>query len=144
MLYFDTNFVVPLVRYEPTSDRVARFVAALPRDRLAISQWVRVEVSSVLGRLVRMGELDASAAAAADVRFEAIIDESFVVLSPTAADYGLAKTYLGRYAIGLRSGDALHLAIAANNMAETIFTLDRSLLAAGTALGFRMSPGIEV
>jgi uncharacterized protein len=143
MIYFDTNFIVPLVRHEPTSDRVAQFVATLPQDRLAISQWVRVEVTSVLGRLVRMGELDAAAATAADQRFEAIIGDSFAVLSPTTTDYGLAKNYLGRYAIGLRSGDALHLAIAVNNMAETIYTLDRRLLAAGTALGLRMSAGIE-
>jgi predicted nucleic acid-binding protein len=143
MLYFDTNFLVPLVRDEPTSDRIARFVDGLSRDQLAVSQWTRVELSSVLGRLVRMGELDLPAAVAADARFETLIAESFAVLLPTEADYGLARRYLGNYAVGLRAADALHLAIGANNKAESIFTLDKRLLVAGSAWGLPMSAGIE-
>jgi predicted nucleic acid-binding protein len=143
MLYFDTSFVVPLVLDESTSAPLERFVAGLPQDRLAISQWTRVEFSSALGRLVRMGALDPREADAADARFEELITASFAILLPTAADYGLAKRYLGHRLSGLRSGDALHLAVAANNRAQSIFTLDRIMLAAGPALGLPTRTGIE-
>lgn len=143
MLYFDTSFVIPLVLDEPTSALVQRFVAALTKDQLAVSQWTRVEFSSALGRLVRMRALDSRETAAADVQFEYLIAASFAVLLPTAADYDLAKRYLGQPISGLRAGDALHLAVAANNSAESILTLDKTMLAAGSALGLPVSTGIE-
>jgi predicted nucleic acid-binding protein len=143
VLYFDNSFVVPLVLDEPISARIERFVAGLPQDRLAVSQWTRVEFSSALGRLVRMDALDPREADAADARFEDLIADSFAVLLPSAADYGLAKRYLGHHRSGLRAGDALHLAAAANNRARSIFTLDKTLLAAGSALGLSTRTGIE-
>jgi hypothetical protein len=50
-----------------------------------------VEFSSLIGREARMGSLDAQAAARADARFEAIVDESSSILLPTANDFSLAK-----------------------------------------------------
>lgn len=123
MLYFDTSFLTPLIRAEATTAHVQRFVAGLPKEQLTTSHWTRVEFSSVLAREVRMGRLDPRDAAAVDARFEALVTASFVVLLPTAEDYGLAKRYIGNYATGLRAPDALHLAVAVNNMAESIFTL---------------------
>ena len=72
-----------------------------------------------------------------------MVTDGFVVLMPTETDFGKAKHYLARHTAGLRAGDALHLAIAFNNMAEAIFTLDKTLLAVGTALGLPMSAGIQ-
>jgi uncharacterized protein len=72
-----------------------------------------------------------------------MIADSFAVLLPTKADYGLAKHYLGHHASGLRAGDALHLAIAANNAAQAIFTLDKIVLAAGESLGLPVNAGID-
>ena len=73
-----------------------------------------------------------------------MIADSFSVLLPTEADYGLAKRFVGQSAAGLRAPDALHLAIAANHMANAVYTLDKGLLAAGIALGLPVSAGIEV
>jgi uncharacterized protein len=142
MLYFDTSFLVPLVLAEATSARVQRFVAGLPKEQLATSHWTRVEFSSGLGRDVRMGQMQMREASEVDARFEALIMASFRVLTPTVGDYVLAKSYIGNYATGLRAPDALHLAIAANNAAETIYTLDDGMLTAGTVLGLPTSLGI--
>ncbi len=89
-----------------------------------------------------MGDLKRRAAEAADAQFEAIVAESFLVLLPDADDYNLAKEYLGHYRTGLRAGDALHLAIAHNRRMEAIYSLDKTLLAAGRTLGLPMSAGI--
>jgi predicted nucleic acid-binding protein len=80
MLYFDTSFLVPLVRDEATSAKVERFMARLPVGELAISHWTRVEFASLLGRDVRMAGLTSEAAKRADAVFEAVVEESFVVL----------------------------------------------------------------
>ena len=55
MLYFDTSFLTPLFRQETTSSRVQQFLLQQPTGELAISDWARVEFSSVLARDVRMG-----------------------------------------------------------------------------------------
>lgn len=135
MLYFDTSFLAPLILEEPTSLAVEQFMTGLPDGALAVSHWTRVEFSSLLAREVRMGGLDRDTAAQADAEFEAIVRESFVVLTPAADDFNLAKAYLGRPMTGLRAGDALHLAIASRSSIEMIYSFDRTMLNAGKALG---------
>jgi predicted nucleic acid-binding protein len=142
MIYFDTSFLVPLVLPEATSERIAAFVRELPADQLAVSHGTRVEFSSAVAREVRMGGLNAAAAARADARFEAMVRDSFAVLLPTAADFDLAKRYLARFETGLRAGDALHLAIASNRSAETIYSLDQALVRAGAILSLPVSTGL--
>ena len=143
MLYFDTSFLAPLILPEATSDQIAAFVRRLPAEEFAVSHWTRVEFSSLIGRELRMGSLDAQAAARADARFEAMVDESFSILLPTVDDFGLARRYLGRFETGLRAGDALHLAVANNHRAAVIYSLDKTLLKAGKILDLPVSLGIR-
>ena len=143
MLYFDTSFLAPLILREPTSGKVETFLTRQPAGELAISHWTRVEFSSLIAREVRMGGLDRRAALDADAQFEAIVVESFVVLLPNADDFGLCKQFLQRYETGLRAGDALHLAVARNHRAQTIYSLDKTLLKAGKALGLPVATGIR-
>ena len=142
MLYFDTSILAPLFLQESSSARVERFVAGLPAGELAVSHWTRVEFSSLLAREVRMGALDSPAARDADTQFETVVTESFVVWLPNADDYSRAKEYLGNHDTGLRAWDALHLAIAKNHRAEAIYSLDKTLRNAGSALGLPISAGI--
>jgi uncharacterized protein len=144
MLYFDTSFLTPLIRTEATSSRVERFVRRQRTGQLAISRWTQVELSSVLGREVRMGALDGQTAIAAEAKFDSIVQRSFVVLLATADDFDLARRYLRRHEAGLRGGDALHLAIAVNNGASRIFTLDKGMLRAGRLLSLPARTGIRV
>jgi predicted nucleic acid-binding protein len=144
MVYFDTSFMAPLLLEEATSQAVERFVGGLETGTLAVSQWTRVEFASLLAREVRMGGLDARIAREVDAEFEAIVAESFMVLLPSGRDYTLARRYLGSYESGLRARDALHLAIAENNGAEVVYSLDKTLLRAGAALGLNVMAGIGV
>ena len=144
MLYFDTSFLAPLILQEPTSADVEKFVTGLPVGELAISHWTRIEFSSLLAREVRMGGLDRRAARDADAQFDALVAESFVVLLPNADDFDLARQNLQTYESGLRAGDALHLAIAANRRADAFYSLDKALLKAGKLLGVPVSVGISI
>ena len=143
MLYFDTSFLAPLIIPETTSGKVAAFVGRLPAEEFTVCHWTRVEFSSLIAREVRMGGLDVQAAARADARFEAMVDQSFSVLLPNADDFALAKRYLGRFETGLGAGDALHLAVADNHRAAVIYSLDKTLLKAGKILDLPVSMGIR-
>lgn len=141
MRYFDTSFLVPLILPEATSELIAGFFDGLPAEDLATGHWTRVEFASLLAREVRMGSLDASTAREAGARFEAMIDESFVVLLPNRDDFDRARDWLGHFETGLRAGDALHLAIAWNRGSVAIYSLDKRMIAAGKTLGLRTSAG---
>jgi predicted nucleic acid-binding protein len=144
VLYLDTSFLVPLFLPEPTSDKIERFLSRKRSAPLAVSHWTRVEFSSALAREVRMGSLRRKAAIEADAQFAETAAESFIVLLPTADDFDLARHFLQRYGTGLRAGDALHLAIASNNRATAVYTLDKTLLAAGRRLGLKTRLGIRL
>ena len=143
MLYFDTSFLVPLILAEQTTEKIERFLTAQTAGELAVSCWTRLEFSSLLEREVRVGGLQPGAALDADAQFEALVNDSFVVLLPRAADYNLAKRYLQQYRTGLRAGDALHLAIASNNRASEIYSLDKQLCSAGKILRLPVTSGIR-
>jgi uncharacterized protein len=144
MFYFDTSFLAPLILPEKTSDKIAKFIGGLAVEKLTVSHWARVEFSSLLAREVRMGGLEARSAIAADAQFEDILQESFLVLLPNANDFTLAKEFLGHHKLGLRAGDALHLAIASNHRAEAVYSLDKTMIKAGKNLGLPVTAGIRL
>jgi uncharacterized protein len=139
--YFDTSFLAPLFRKESTTARVGRFIAGLPIGELAISRWTEVEFASLLARDVRVGAIGGDDARAADALFEEVVQQSFIVLLLGPDDYRLAKDYLFVFESGLRAGDALHLAVAANHRAAAIYTLDKTMIAAGKKLGLPVGDG---
>ena len=87
-----------------------------------------------------MGNLDAAAAREAGAKFESIVEESFVALLPNRDDFDRAREWLSRFETGLRAGDALHLAIAHNRRAITIYSDDCGGKDAGCANKLRDTP----
>lgn len=142
MVYFDTSFLVPLFQEEATTARIERFMRRVPAGDAAISHWTKVEFSSLLARDVRMGNLMDDDARSAKAKFEAVIGEAFVVLLPDIEDFALATKFIEHHQTGLRGGDALHLAIAANRNLRKIFSLDRAFVKAGRILGLPVDHGI--
>jgi hypothetical protein len=88
-----------------------------------------------------MGLIDPEAAVELDSQFEPNIVRSFALILPDARDFDLCRRYLQRYDTALRTGDALHLAIASNHGAERIYTLDKKMLKAGRLLGLSIESG---
>lgn len=143
MLYLDTSFVAPLVIAEDTSNAVEAFVLKLKPGELATSLWTQVELASLVARKVRMGEFSVTEAEAVCREFDRMLSESFELLVPSAADFAAAAKYLETPKAGLRAGDALHLAIAANHGVRKILTLDAGFIDAGRLLKLPVSRGIR-
>jgi hypothetical protein len=143
MVYLDTSFVAPLVIAEKSSDAVEAFVLKVKPGELTTSMWTQVELYSLVSRKVRMGELSDSQAEVVRREFDRVLAESFEMLAPTAADFAAAAKYLESPKTGLRAGDALHLAIAANHRAKRILTLDQGFVEAGKMLKLPVTLGVK-
>ena len=143
MLYFDTSFLAPLILQEATSEKIEAFFAKVPAGQLCLSHWTRVEFASLIAREVRMGGLTEGDALLAVGQFDELVTDSFQVVAPSILDYEQAKGYIQQFATKLRAGDALHLAIANNNGAKMLYTLDEGLLNAAKLLKVSASRGIK-
>ncbi len=109
-------------------------MATWEEDGFASSQWVATEVSSALAIKLRSGLIDSAGRATALATFTRMFSATFDVFAITDSHFRAATRYLDQFALGLRSGDALHLAIAAAQ-GVAVCTLDQRMAAAGLALG---------
>ena len=132
--YLDTSFLVAAFTNEIKTPVVQQRLGAQLAAELAISRWVITEFSSALSLKLRTGQVTATERANALADFEKLWTKSLTLLPVTEAHFSTAASFADRHKLGLRAGDALHLAICADRRA-TLHTLDRRMADAARALG---------
>jgi hypothetical protein len=133
-VYCDTSLLVPALVNEPRTSEVQPWLAMQPAGSLFISDWSLTEFSSALSIKVREKKLTLENRAKALAKWTTLREESLVVLPVLADHFTTAAIYAERADLGLRAGDALHLAVAAANGCG-LATLDSKQRKAALELG---------
>ena len=139
MLYLDTSLLVAILTNEAETGRMQSWLGQQPPEDLAISDWVATEFSSALSIKLRTGQIGVADRAEALAMLARLAIDSFTVVPVSRLQFRMAARFSDQYLLGLRAGDALHLAICADQ-GMTLCTLDRRLCDAGSALGITTTP----
>jgi uncharacterized protein len=132
MFYLDASVVVASVARELRTTDVQQWWEKQQSD-ITFSSWTLTESISALSVRLRRGTLTAEEKQNA-VRFVRRIPNSYQRVPITEAHFLSAMRYADQHELALRSGDALHVAIAAD-FEQTLVTLDKTMAAAATRLG---------
>ena len=133
-LYLDTSVLVSALTNEADTGAVQAWLSQQDPRNLTISDWVVTEFSSALSIKLRTGQLSAENRAAALATFTRLVTETLRILPVVRASFRTAARFADQPALNLRAGDALHLAICADQGA-TLCTLDRRLGEAAALAG---------
>lgn len=136
MLYIDTSVLVAAFTVEEVSLRMREWLIGQRPGELVISDWTITEFSSALSLKLRTKQIGALERNNALAGFNLLVAESFNILAITSALFRSAAQIANQYPLGIRGGDALHLAVALEHNA-TLCTLDKKLAEGGKAMGAR-------
>jgi uncharacterized protein len=133
--YLDTSALAKWYLNEPFAEQFEAFIQGQPAA--AISRLTVVEFRCLLARRRRAREITKTIEARVYASFEQDIGAGFLLVHPVADEHLIEAlslvTRLGRYP--LRTLDALHLAIAQGIHCRRLATADKTMAAAGKAVG---------
>lgn len=134
MIYVDTSVLVSILTNEADTHRAQEALLRYHDDALYISNWSITEFSSAVSLKERAGGIGAQDAKRVRAQFYQMVEASLEVLEVSTGHFKLAASLTENPELALRSGDALHLAIASDHR-MTVCTLDKKMAHAGALLG---------
>jgi predicted nucleic acid-binding protein len=140
VIYLDTSVVVALLTPEALSARALEWLEQC-RDTLISSDWLITETHSALGLKQRHHGLSPEARQAAAEHFERLLQSGVELRSLDRGRFRQAAVLLQDPALGLRAGDALHLAMALHSRCSHLASFDGRMRHAAAALG--LAPALD-
>ncbi len=130
MHYIDTSVLVAYLVEETYSELADNVCTDENRQPLAISAWTETEFFSALGIKCRTEQITETQWFETQEQY-LLLKPSLVFVPVLEKDYLTATNFVKHWQTKLRAGDALHLAIAANNDAR-LLSLDKRLAEAAS------------
>lgn len=137
MTYLDTSVVVALLTNEAESHRLRHWFAGTATTDCYSADWLVTEFSSAISLKLRTGQMTAAACKTTHAAFSMMIVGQITLLEVSRSAYRHSATLIQSLP-GLRSGDALHLAVAMENRLASIATIDKVQARAATQSGFTL------
>ena len=137
MIYLDTSLLVTALTVEADTERVQTWLAKCEGGELCISLWVVSEFSSALALKLRRGDISAEERARVLSNWRRVQQENLTLVPVPPDAYDLAARFCDRHELGLRAGDALHLAVASLG-GHSLATLDAVMAKAAVAVGVQV------
>ena len=139
MIYCDTSLLVAALAREPDSGRSQEWLAMHSGHALCVSDWVVTEFAGALAFKQRTGQISAELRAQIRARWQKLVTNTLAVDEVRRDAFELAARFCNMQNAKLRSGDALHLAIASLG-GHSLATLDRAMAEAAVAVGVGVVP----
>lgn len=139
MFYLDASVAVAAIAREDRSERIWQWLEDHADVPILCSGWTATEVSSALSIKVRTGAYTLENRLAAWNDWRRFRQASLAEIDIAPSHFEAAAAFCARADLGLRAGDALHLAIAQSG-ALTLLTLDRTMAEAALQLGIPVEP----
>ena len=133
-IYCDTSLIVAALTPEVATSRVRGWLNDQKADTLCLSGWVLTEVFSAVSLKVRSGALSIEDRASVLTDWVDMHRLHFREVAIPATAFERAGQFAGQPELALRSGDALHIAIAALNGLR-MASLDPAMVSAAVRLG---------
>jgi hypothetical protein len=102
--------------------------------RFVDQHWTVTEVSSALSLKLRVGAITSRERAEALASFRRLVAEAFEVAALAPGSFWAASRIADQHELGVRAGDALHLAVATEQGAS-LCTLDDRMARAANTIG---------
>jgi uncharacterized protein len=134
LIYLDTSLLVAALCSEAKSPSVHAWLDGVHQLPLITSSWTLTEVASAVMLKQRMGHLDQAETANVFERWSIMQAASLHRETVDNDDFAEAAMLIRECSTALRSGDALHLAVAIR-IGASVATLDRGLRIAASFFG---------
>ncbi|MEP9360585.1 type II toxin-antitoxin system VapC family toxin [Sphingomonas sp. KR3-1] len=132
--YLDTSAMVAALVVEQHSPAVLGWLESVEPGTAFISDWTHTEISSALSLKLRTGEITLETRAEALGAFAVMATTSLPTLAVAEEHFEVAARFAAQHELGLRAGDALHLAVAKDG-GFALVTLDQRMADAALQLG---------
>jgi uncharacterized protein len=131
--YVDTSVWIALLGRERTSPSVVQWFSK--GVSMHTSAWTGTELASALSVKARRGDILFESVQTMCEAYENLLVNDVGLLPCEQNDFKRAQNYCQQTTLGLRAGDALHLAIALRHACSHFFSLDKTLNRNAQTLG---------
>jgi predicted nucleic acid-binding protein len=132
-VYLDASVLVALLMVDALTARVDAFLRA-NMPVLIVSDFAAAEFASAIARRVRTGDITADDARRGFSAFDVWTSRATLREETITADVRAAEGFLRRLDLGLRTADALNIAIA-QRIQAALATFDQKMAASARVLG---------